>query len=133
MVNECSVIELHGAEVTISKSPADGTVVVEIDTPRIAENSEGPEVRVYLNDGCLFENPPFPKTTKRPNYDSCDEGLQRAINAVSSHMLHEVWTAVFQVLDSTSERYMLTSEDAGRLAQLCVDAIEYELPECLAK
>lgn len=131
MVNECSVIDLHGAEVTISKSPVDGTVVVEIDTPRIAEDSKGPEIRVYLNDGCLFENPPFKNA--RPNYDRCDERLQRSIDAVSSSMLHEVWADVFHILDSTEHRLMLSSDDAGRLAQLCVDAIKHELPECLAK
>lgn len=35
------------------------------------------------------------------------------------------------VIESIND--MLTGEDAGRLAPLCVDAIEYELPECLAK
>lgn len=70
---------------------------------------------------------------ERPNYNSCDEGLQRAIERQAGNMLHDVWQAVFEVLDSMSERYMVSSEDAGRLAQLCVDAIEYELPECLAK
>lgn len=70
---------------------------------------------------------------ERPNYDSCDEGLQRAIDVVADNMLGEVWTAVFEILDSVSERFMLTSEDAGRLAQKCVDAISEELPECLAK
>jgi transposase-like protein len=69
----------------------------------------------------------------RSNYDSCDEGLQRAIDVVADSMLQEVWTAVFNILDSTSERFMLTSEDAGRLAQACVNAIKTELPECLAK
>lgn len=131
MVNECSVIDLHGAEVTISKSPVDGTVVVEIDTPRIAENSKGPEVRVYLNDGCLFENPPF--KNGRPNYDRCDERLQRSIDEVSSDMLEQVWWEVFQVLDSVNHRFTMTGDDAGRLAQICVDAIKHELPECLAK
>lgn len=59
MAGECEVIDLHGVEVTISRSPKDGTVVVEIDTPQVPETSAGPEIRVYLNDGCLFENPPF--------------------------------------------------------------------------
>jgi hypothetical protein len=71
--------------------------------------------------------------SSRPNYDTCDEGLQRAIDVVADNMLKEVWTAVFEILDSTSERFMLTGEDAGRLAQACVNAIENELPECLAK
>ena len=69
----------------------------------------------------------------RPNYDRCDEGLQRAIDVVADNMLADVWNHVFVVLDSVSGRFILTSEDAGRLAQICVNAIKNELPECLAK
>lgn len=70
---------------------------------------------------------------ERPNYDSCDERLQRAIDTLAEEMLTNVWNHVFVVLDSVSGRFILTSEDAGRLAQICVDAIKNELPECLAK
>ena len=42
------------------KSEADGTIVVEIWTEDMDEDINGPFVRVYLNDGILFENPPCP-------------------------------------------------------------------------
>lgn len=38
----------------------DGTPVIEIDTPGIREDGGGPICRVYLNDGEIYENPPFP-------------------------------------------------------------------------
>lgn len=41
----------------VYRSEIDGCIVVEIDTGSIPENEKGPLVRVYLNEGCLFENP----------------------------------------------------------------------------
>jgi hypothetical protein len=47
-------------KVTITESPLDGTWVVEIDTDPDCPNADGePEIRVYLNDDCIFENPPL--------------------------------------------------------------------------
>ena len=39
------------------RSEIDGCIVVEIDTSDMPENDKGPIVRVYLNDGVIFENP----------------------------------------------------------------------------
>ena len=36
-----------------------GVPVVHIETTRLSENTRGPRCRVYLNDGVLYENPPF--------------------------------------------------------------------------
>jgi hypothetical protein len=49
-----------GVRVHAYRSPLDGTIVVHIDTPPEEENTEGPLVRIYLNDSVLFENPVFP-------------------------------------------------------------------------
>jgi|694.fasta_scaffold00458_5 hypothetical protein len=70
---------------------------------------------------------------ERPNYDACDDRLKARIDAVAEIMLANVWTAVFRELDDTNHRFVMFGEDAGRLAQVCVDAIKNELPECLAK
>jgi len=48
----------------------DGTPVVHIETPRLSENSRGPICRVYLNDGVLYENPPFDQEGKGKMFDS---------------------------------------------------------------
>jgi hypothetical protein len=47
-------------DVTVTRSPVDGAVVIYIDTPSIPDNDQGTQVRIYLNDECLFENPPYP-------------------------------------------------------------------------
>jgi hypothetical protein len=48
-------------EIVVYRSPEDGTLVVEIDGSDGArgENANGPVMRVYLNDGPIFENPPY--------------------------------------------------------------------------
>jgi hypothetical protein len=69
----------------------------------------------------------------RPEYDRCDDRLKAAIDEIAEVMLFDVWHAVFEVLDDTDRRYVVSGDDAGRLAQKCVEAIEYELRECLAK
>jgi len=39
----------------------DGAVVVELETPDLGENAQGPTpLRMYLNDHCVYENPAFP-------------------------------------------------------------------------
>lgn len=60
------VYEKLGVEITIYQSEADGTVVVEIDTPGLPEDSDGPRIRVNLNDGAIFENPPYPTGVRVP-------------------------------------------------------------------
>lgn len=60
MSKRMKVIEFNGVSVEITKSPTDGTIVVHVDTQGDQENERGPIVRVYLNDGCLFENPVYP-------------------------------------------------------------------------
>jgi hypothetical protein len=69
----------------------------------------------------------------RPEYDRCDDRLKVAIDEIAEVMLRNIWTEVFHELDRTDLRYVLSGDDAGRLAQKCVEAIEYELRECLAK
>ena len=46
--------------ISVRESDADGTLVIQIDTPDIDEDINGPMIRVYLNDDVLFENPPYP-------------------------------------------------------------------------
>lgn len=41
-------------------SPEDGTMVIQVDTPDIAEDENGPLLRLYLNDDSVYENPPYP-------------------------------------------------------------------------
>jgi len=49
----------------------DGTLIVQIDTPEMAEDDNGPILRVYLNDGELWDNPPYSpesiRETDRPS------------------------------------------------------------------
>lgn len=71
--------------------------------------------------------------SERPNYDACDDRLKAMIDAIAEIMRTNVWSAVFRELDDTNHRFVMSAEDAGRLAQMCVDAIEREIPECLAK
>jgi hypothetical protein len=49
-----------GVRVHAYRSQLDGTIVIHVDTPPEEEDSAGPLVRIYLNDGCLFENPVYP-------------------------------------------------------------------------
>ena len=51
--------EADGVEISIVRSPEDKTIVVFIDTPGISENSEGPRLRVYLNEEPIWENPTY--------------------------------------------------------------------------
>jgi hypothetical protein len=50
-----------GVQVTIDQSDIDGVIVVLIDTPGLADDAEGPIIRIYLNDQPLVENPPLPE------------------------------------------------------------------------
>ncbi|MCP4166021.1 MAG: hypothetical protein GY759_09035 [Chloroflexi bacterium] len=47
-------------EISLHKSKQDGTWVVYIDTPDMPEDSNGPIIRVWLNDETIFENPTVP-------------------------------------------------------------------------
>lgn len=51
-------------QVTIDPSEYDVVPVVFIDTPNLDEDAAGPRCRIYLNDACLHENPPFTGKTK---------------------------------------------------------------------
>ena len=46
------------ATIFFAVSEHDGTLLVYVDTPGVAENSKGPMIRVMLNDEAVFENPP---------------------------------------------------------------------------
>jgi len=55
-----SVTVARGLDVVAYRSK-DGTLVLEIDGSDVlrGENERGPVLRVYLNDGPIFENPPY--------------------------------------------------------------------------
>lgn len=48
-----------GIIVSAYPSPEDGTMVIHVDTPDVAEDSRGPLIRLYLNDDSVYENPPY--------------------------------------------------------------------------
>ncbi len=48
-----------GVTVTVVKSEADGIPVIEIDTD--PEEGDTPLIRVYVNDGSVFEGVPYPE------------------------------------------------------------------------
>jgi hypothetical protein len=45
--------ELDGIEIRIYRSPEDGKYVVDVDTS--AEGSDVPPVRIWLNDGLVYQ------------------------------------------------------------------------------
>lgn len=51
--------ETFGLEIEVVRSEKDDTVVVFMDTPSLPEDSEGPRLRVYLNDEPVWENPAY--------------------------------------------------------------------------
>lgn len=51
--------ETFGLEIEVMRSEKDGTVVVFMDTPSLPEDSEGPRLRVYLNEEPVWENPAY--------------------------------------------------------------------------
>ena len=55
--------EQLGVYTTVDRSSVDGTVVVFVDTPELPENSDGPLLRIHLNDSPIWENPPYPLHT----------------------------------------------------------------------
>jgi hypothetical protein len=52
--------QLLGVRFETYRSPVDGVAVVHVDTAGVPEDDAGPRVRVYVNDGPVFENPPYP-------------------------------------------------------------------------
>jgi hypothetical protein len=47
-------------EFDVYRSAIDGTVVVHVDTPGLPEDSDGPHLRVYINDDTdnpVYDNP----------------------------------------------------------------------------
>lgn len=66
--------------------------------------------------------------------ESCDDRLKAKIENQADEMLRDVWQSVFQILDSLDYgRFTIKGGDAGRLAQMAVNAIRSEVAECLAK
>lgn len=49
-----------GMEITVYRAEADNVLVLHIDTPHMTEDTNGPILRVYLNDEPIYENPAFP-------------------------------------------------------------------------
>lgn len=37
----------------------DNIPVVHVDTPESWDSEKGPKCRIYLNDECIYENPPY--------------------------------------------------------------------------
>lgn len=56
----------HSTTVSAYQSPDDDTLIVEVDTPEVPENEKGPIMRIYLNDGPIYENPPYPTPGDKP-------------------------------------------------------------------
>ena len=52
--------EVSKFDIDAYRSATDGIFVIHVDTPRLPENENGPVCRIYLNEHCLYENPPFP-------------------------------------------------------------------------
>ena len=52
-------IELDGLEVNLYRSEEDGSLVVDISGPEVndQDDSGAPKLRVWLNEGRLYENP----------------------------------------------------------------------------
>ena len=51
---------LEGSEIEVTFMESEkGIPLIFIDTPALAEDAKGPICRVYLNEGCLFENPTY--------------------------------------------------------------------------
>ncbi len=51
-----------GLRAYVYRAESDGTLVVELvgEDSAAPEDANGPKLRVYLNEGILFENPAFP-------------------------------------------------------------------------
>jgi hypothetical protein len=47
-----------GISLFLYRSP-DNTPIIEVVTSALEENEAGPICRLYMNDHCYFENPPF--------------------------------------------------------------------------
>ena len=54
-------MKVAGVSVSVDVSEQDGFAVVQIDTDSetVPENTSGPQIRVHLNDGCIFNNTPL--------------------------------------------------------------------------
>ncbi len=48
-------------DIALTRSERDGVWVVYIDTPDLPENSDGPIIRIWLNDETVYENPRVPR------------------------------------------------------------------------
>jgi|2_EtaG_2_1085320.scaffolds.fasta_scaffold270834_2 hypothetical protein len=46
-------------DVSLTKSSVDGVWLVFVDTPGVPEDSNGPIIRIWLNDEPVYENPPL--------------------------------------------------------------------------
>lgn len=50
-------VSIHDRASISQDIASDNTLVMFIDTPNVPENSNGPKIRIYLNDDPIFENP----------------------------------------------------------------------------
>jgi len=46
--------------IDVYRAEADGVTVIHVDTEGLPENDQGPEIRIYLNDYAIEENPVYP-------------------------------------------------------------------------
>lgn len=54
-------MNIFGLVVDVYPAEVDSAMVVEVKTASMDEDGHGPKpLRIYLNDHCVYENPPFP-------------------------------------------------------------------------
>lgn len=49
-----------GLEIGAYLSPEDNVLVIHVDSPGVEDDDKGPRLRMYLNDGDVYANPPYP-------------------------------------------------------------------------
>jgi len=67
------------------------------------------------------------------HFEQCNERLQAAITREADSIINTLWDIIFQHLDTHNDRFTINGEDAAKLAQLAVSAINQPLKEALAK
>lgn len=56
-----NILEALGyPKIDVYRAEADGVTVIHVDTEGLPENDQGPQIRIYLNDQPIEENPVYP-------------------------------------------------------------------------
>lgn len=91
------------------QSNVDGVQVVHVDTHDMPENSQGPVIRVYLNEEPIFENPMYPVCFERTIVPKQRErgGTNEIVVTVQGGLVQDVQNippgAVVKVMDLDDE------------------------------